>query len=414
MQSQVATSGNEAANMPAPAAKSGSTVFNVTDFGAVADGVTDDTAAIQTTMERCAGKAAPLNGCVLYFPAGVYMTTGLSLKSFMHIKGDGWGTSVIQLMPHTAADVLTVPIDAFNFSIHGLTIDGNRSKGGTGNCFSTAATPTSPAKFNVANKETASMNPQKWGHIEEVIFSNCSADGIHINAFNYMLYFDNFYAFNNGMYGLYTEGTNSGFSNFQIERNGTAGIHAAGSSNRFTSGEVIWNGASGNAEAGVYVSGNRNLITAVETEDNYTNGFFDRGNNNEFIGCVSDANGYRRRNPDASSRIASGFVMEGTGGVYVGDKVTSYRDRLPDGNFATEWPYKMTNVNQSRVDISYDRTNQPPQAATNPSDDNSPAAPVQAAPSAPGHAACIKSAGPPVTLGSCSSEIGSSGDCTCN
>jgi hypothetical protein len=37
-----------------------------------------------------------------------------------------------------------------------------------------------------------------------------------------MLFFDNFYVFDNGVYGIYTEGTNSGFTNFQIERNGTA------------------------------------------------------------------------------------------------------------------------------------------------------------------------------------------------
>lgn len=67
----------------------------------------------------------------------------------------------------------------------------------------------------------------------------------------------------------------------------------------------------------MYVSGFRNIITAVETEDNYTSGFFDRGNDNEFIGCVSDSNGYVRRDANASSRSASGFVPTGTGGVYL-------------------------------------------------------------------------------------------------
>src|SRR5271155_2507736 len=229
-------------------------------------------------------------------------------------------------------DVLTVPASAFNFSIYGLTLDGNAAKGGAGNCLSIAATPTAPAEWNTSNKRTAPVNAQKWGHVEEVMFSHCSADGVHINAYNYMLFFDNFYAFDNGVYGVYTQGTNSGFTNFQIERNGTAGIHIANANNRFTSGEVIWNGAIVNTEAAVYVSGARNIITAVETEDNYTNGFFDNGSDDEFIGCVSDSNGYVKRNPSASSRIASGFILAGTSGIYLGDKVTSYRGRLPDGN----------------------------------------------------------------------------------
>ncbi|WP_263354526.1 glycoside hydrolase family 55 protein [Acidicapsa acidisoli] len=384
----------------------GSTVINVLNYGAKGDRVTDDTASIDSAMTACVTRPRPNNGCVLYFPAGVYITTGVSLKSFVNLKGDGWGTTVIQLKPHTDADVLTVPADVFNFSIYGLTLDGNSARGGTGNCFSTATTPTGPGEWNTANKRTATINAMKLGHIEEVMFSNCSRDGIHINAYNYMLTFDHFYVFNNGVYGVYTQGTNSGFSNFQIERNGTAGIHIANANNRFTSGEVIWNGASVNTEAAVYVSGGRNILTAVEAEDNYTNGFFDSGIDDEFSGCVSDSNGYVSKNPGASSRSASGFILAGTGGVYVGDKVTSYRGRLPDGNFTTEWPYRIDTSNQARVDISYDSTNEPPHGSAS-------SVPQVGSPAA-GHAACIKSAGPPVVIGFCSTAVSPSGACSCN
>jgi Pectate lyase superfamily protein len=384
---------------------SGTSTVNVMNYGAKGDGITDDTAAINAAMAACISRAAPKNGCVLNFPAGVYITTGLSVKSFVNMKGDGWGASVIQLKPDTASDVVTVPASAFNFSIYGLTLDGNSGRGGRGNCFSTAVTSTGPAEWNTANKRPAEVNAQKWGHIEEVMFSNCSEDGIHINVYNYMLFFDNFYSYNNGVYGVYTQGTNSGFTNFQIERNGTAGIHIANANNRFTSGEVIWNGSRVSTEAAVYVSGARNILTAIETEDNYTSGFFDNGTDDEFIGCVSDSNGYARRSVDASSRAASGFVVGGTGGVYLGDKVTSYRGRLPDGNFTTEWPYVVKNPNQARIDISYDSTNKPPATtSTLP----------QMGQAAVGHATCIKSAGPPVTLGYCSTAMNSSGSCTCN
>jgi hypothetical protein len=244
------------------------------------------------------------------------------------------------------------------------------------------------------------------GPIEEVMFSHCSADGIHINEFNYMLFFDNFYAFDNGVYGLYTKGTNSGFSNFQIERNGTAGIHVDGSNDRFTSGEVIWNGSKVNTEAGVYVSGARDIIMAVETEDNYTSGFFDKGVDNEFIGCTSDSNGYVQNNTSASSRVASGFVINGAGGVYVGDKVTSYRGRLPDGNFTTEWPYAVGNRHKGTLDISYDSTNEAPVTEASSS--------LEKRSSSEGKAVCVKSPGPPIVLGFCSTKLSSSGSCTCN
>ncbi|MGA2534607.1 MAG: glycosyl hydrolase family 28-related protein [Terracidiphilus sp.] len=378
---------------------------NVLSFGTKGDGNTDDTDAINAAMSACTRGGIPNNGCILYFPAGVYVTTGLTLRSYMNLKGDGWGTSVIRLKSHTASDVLTVPIDAFNFSIQDLTLDGNSEGGGTGNCLSVAPTATGPAEWNTANKKTAPFNAQKWGHVEEVMFSHCSADGIHINRFNYMLFFDNFYAFDNGVYGLYTQGTNSGFSNFQIERNGTAGIHVDGANDRFTSGEVIWNGTRVHTEAGVYTSGARNIVMAVETEDNYASGFFDRGFDNEFIGCVSDSNGYAPNNTSASSRTASGFVVNGTGGVYVGDKVTSYRGRLPDGHFTTEWPYTIGSRHEGTLDISYDSTNKPPitEPGTSLSLGSTPV----------GNTVCVKSPGPPIVMGVCSTKVSSSGSCTC-
>lgn len=82
--------------------------INVVSYGAKADGVADDTAAINSAMSACTSHAVPNNGCILYFLAGVYITTGITLRSYVNMKGDGWGASVIQLRPHTVSDVLTV------------------------------------------------------------------------------------------------------------------------------------------------------------------------------------------------------------------------------------------------------------------------------------------------------------------
>ena len=78
------------------------------------------------------------------------------------------------------------------------------------------------------------------------------------------------------------------------------------------------------------------------------------------MGCVSDSNGYVQKNPNASSRAASGFVIASSGSVYIGDIVTSYRGRLPDGNFTTEWPYSLESRDHGKIDITYDNTNKPP------------------------------------------------------
>ena len=364
----ITAGGTGATTAPSALSNLGLPIVSVLDYGAAGNNSSNDTGAVNAALSACESKATPTNtvnnGCTVYFPAGVYLVTGITLPAYVSLKGDGWGTSVIKLAASTNFDVVTVPVNAFNFSISGLTIDGNSGAGGTGNCLSFAQTNTGPTEWNTANKQTASVNVQKWGHIDEVMFSNCSKDGIHIQEFNYMLFFNNFYVYNSGEYGIYTQGTNSEFSNFELEQNLQAGIYVSGANNRFNSGEVIWGGAVNPGLAAVYIPGSRNVITSVQAEDNYSNGFFDGGTDNAFIGCYSDSNGYavigETGNPNASSLKAAGFILNGTGGMYVGDKVTSYRGALPDGNFTTEWPYLIGNSNQSHVDISFDSTNKPP------------------------------------------------------
>ena len=62
---------------------------SVKDFGAVGNGVTDDTAAIQAAVTASVGKR-------LYFPAGTYNTTGnITLTSNIFIYGDGEASKIV-------------------------------------------------------------------------------------------------------------------------------------------------------------------------------------------------------------------------------------------------------------------------------------------------------------------------------
>lgn len=64
-------------------------VYDVTAYGAVGDGVTDDTAAILAAIS-----ASPFFAHTIYFPAGNYLfTTRLELKTGGKLKGDGSGTT---------------------------------------------------------------------------------------------------------------------------------------------------------------------------------------------------------------------------------------------------------------------------------------------------------------------------------
>jgi hypothetical protein len=125
---------------------------SVKDFGAVGDGVTDDTAAIQAAIDKVA-----LTGGVTYFPAGTYAVSGITLKSKVLIVGESTSSTEIRLksgINSAAVDViksanfdsltttgayypnnLNVPVW---FGLQNIRVDGNRAgnPGGSGRCLS--------------------------------------------------------------------------------------------------------------------------------------------------------------------------------------------------------------------------------------------------------------------------------------
>lgn len=113
-------------------------VFNVKDFGAFGDGVTDDTTAIQNAINA----AYPTKATVL-FPAATYkITTGLTLYMGSQLKGEtsyqmvaGYGidpkATRINFAPGSVQDLFTFSAVgrggglAFHISIQGFYISGN-------------------------------------------------------------------------------------------------------------------------------------------------------------------------------------------------------------------------------------------------------------------------------------------------
>lgn len=79
--------------------------FNVKDYGAVGDGSTDDTAAIQAALS-----AVPSAGGIVYFPPGTYSVPsgGLTCSNRVKILGAGMGITIISMTATTALTCLTL------------------------------------------------------------------------------------------------------------------------------------------------------------------------------------------------------------------------------------------------------------------------------------------------------------------
>lgn len=99
-----------------------SDVVNVRDFGAVGDGVTDDTEAIEAALAAGAGKT-------VFFPHGNYIVNGVttfSLQENTCILGLGWQTTKITTGKTTEQLPYLFQVTGNNVSIEGLSFDGGR------------------------------------------------------------------------------------------------------------------------------------------------------------------------------------------------------------------------------------------------------------------------------------------------
>ncbi|GAB3468360.1 glycosyl hydrolase family 28-related protein [Azotobacter salinestris] len=118
--------------------------FNVKDFGALGDGVSDDRAAIQAAIDA----AHAAGGGTVYLPAGEYRVSGgeqgvdgaLMMKSNVYLAGAGMGETVVKLLDGWNGDVNGMirssgTEETHNFGVRDLTLDGNRDNNPEGTVF---------------------------------------------------------------------------------------------------------------------------------------------------------------------------------------------------------------------------------------------------------------------------------------
>jgi parallel beta-helix repeat protein len=111
-------------------------IYNVKNYGAKGDGVTNDTKAIQAAVDA----AHAAGGGSVYLPTGTYIVTGggtptdgcILLYNNITVYGDGMGTSTIKLRDGWNHDVTGILRDQYgvanhDISVHDLTVDGNRA-----------------------------------------------------------------------------------------------------------------------------------------------------------------------------------------------------------------------------------------------------------------------------------------------
>jgi len=105
-------------------------------YSATGDGSTDDTAAIQAASTACATA-----GKTLFFPAGTYLCTGISISSGTKWRGESSITTILKLkngtdLSDTEALVNSTTITSGDFcDIRSMKFDGNKANNASSNCY---------------------------------------------------------------------------------------------------------------------------------------------------------------------------------------------------------------------------------------------------------------------------------------
>ncbi|WP_263263473.1 glycosyl hydrolase family 28-related protein [Pseudomonas sp. RIT-PI-S] len=233
-------------------------VFNVLDFGAKGDGVTDDSHAIQLAINA----AFTAGGGEVYVPQGTYLVTGpnadggcITLKSNVTLSGAGAGQTTLKLADGSSAVDGIVRTSAqhntLDAKVADLTLDGNQAH--------TSGTVNGLVSGSASNPNAHSVGLEVSG----VELANCSGSGLVANTLTDGLVISDSVAHDNGDDGFATRfDTRAGrsdsvrFSDNEAYGNGGDGFDIHTASWATTEGAVLLNSNShDNGGDGIVLTG---------------------------------------------------------------------------------------------------------------------------------------------------------------
>lgn len=105
-------------------------VYDVMSYGAIGDGVADDTAALQAAINA----ASAAGGGIVYLPSAAYLiTSALTVKSYVTMRGEGMASTVIRQSTTSSSALYGVNLEFVK--IEDLMLDGPNSGTGAGMYF---------------------------------------------------------------------------------------------------------------------------------------------------------------------------------------------------------------------------------------------------------------------------------------
>jgi len=307
----------------------GQQVFNVDNFGAHGDGVTDDTSAIQAAVNA----ASKAGGGIVYLPTGTYIVSGngdptdgcIELPSNITLEGSGIGATTLKVANGYSSDItgivrtpVGVPTD--NVTVENLTINGNQQtaanpNGATGGRifgFFCGTEPTSPlfcSNITVNNVEAENNSGYGFDPHAQTYNLVMSNDISHNNGFDGFVsdhqtnaVYENDVAYNNVRHGfnIVTSSSNVSLINDTAYSNGGDGVAVQRGSTDipWPVGTVVQGGSyHNNGLAGVLMQmASYTTVTGANIYGNATQGVLIYGGSNNDINSNTIQNDSQSKN----------------------------------------------------------------------------------------------------------------------
>lgn len=274
--------------------------INVKDpaYGAVGDGVTDDTAAINAAISA----AGTAGGGIVFFPPGTYLSSGVPMRSYVTLGGCG-DASVIKLKDGTNGDLITnFDSSVQETTIEKLLLDGNKSFNGTAACRGIAYT---------ADTSATSVGRHR---LFDLFIRNFSGEGLRLDGThsgtsdirNVRVYLCD-------GYGIWLSSSHDNIiTGCDVGQAGLSGYRIDGSNNRLIGCNAWFSGRvtpSNGTGFTIPSGGSRSLLSGCQAQDSQLHGFVLFGCSNVVLsGCIAD--GCNANGEGVSSGLAgNGFQL---------------------------------------------------------------------------------------------------------
>ena len=273
--------------------------FNVKDFGAVGDGVTNDRAAIQAAILA----ANPLGGAefernkqggIVYLPAGTYLVNYIRLQRNVTLMGDGMGTTILQQDGVNTAVIANAGDTEYPIAICNLRIKGTELPSGNGR-----------AARGIYLRSTAEYGgftvPDGQHVIEKVWIEKSYAEGIYIRQDCRGTSINNCWVKGSETEaGVFINGSDSSIFNTVSRSHAKEGFRVDAGNTRIVSSKAFFCRG-----GGFTIRASRCHLTSCEAQDNWIDGFRISAFDAMLSGCLADSN------------QNAGFHMQPTGsGLY--------------------------------------------------------------------------------------------------